>query len=241
MEESGDLDKLNIDDLKALLAKEESEKQKLTAQLSNLENEVQNTTLDKERQEERILNIVGKKIKELKQENAEMAQKIQKEEEYIKSTLKDKYKAVLRDKEILEETLNYQEQQVIDHLQLEIDRMTQEATDLEAQLRSHEIDNIPFERDKVDASIAAVLKESQKNKNDYEKELATLRKEVERMITANSLMFKRISALQLELISKQKSDTETEIVYTPEFQDEKNRRFSDIPENTMRRRRSAND
>ena len=238
-DEKSQLESLDVDSLRAILAQEESDCAALKKKCSEIESIYQTTSQEKELQEERILNLFGKKIKQLKQENLEISKKIQNEERYVKSTLTEKYNEVLRDKQKLLDVLNYQEQMVIEKLQVEIERMTQEATNLEVQLKSHELGDVQIERDKVDESLENIIKGLDKNKIEYEKELQTLRTEVERMITANSVLFKRISMLQMELISRsklhwlaKKRANEDEGRPTDRHE-ERGRRHSDIPENLI--------
>lgn len=232
--------KLTDEQLRELLASETSKTEKLKSDIVELENAVQETGRSNERQEERMMNFFNKRIRQLKAENSAIAARIQREEEYVRTTLSEKYHQVLRDKAELETALAFQESQVIDQLQMELDRLTQESIKLESQLKSHEIDNIPIETDKIDASLGKMLQDSEKTKQDYDRELSNLRQEIERLITANSILLQRVSAAQMELMNASGPNDTNGFpqLYPEETEHPKNRRHSDItPASTRKRRR----
>lgn len=207
-----DLNKFSIEELNAILAKEEETHNDLLQKKTVLEGEIQQTNREKEREEERMMNAFSKRIQSLKRENAEMLVKIQQEEEYIKNNLQQKLDDVLKEKESLEMTLSYQESQVIEQLQQDIDRMTQEATILESQVNSgasntdsannspNKNNTIALTRSKSMESLKKIAEDSEKTKKEYEIELANLRKDIERLITANSILMQRVGNAQMSLV-----------------------------------------
>ena len=197
-----DFSGLSTAELRALLESEKSKRDALSQDLAKVETELQETGRANEREEEKMMNNFNKRIKQLRKENVSIAMRIQREEEYIKTTLTEKYNGVIKDKERLQDALAYQEGQVIEHLQLEIDRLNQEALSLEGKLRDGSAGQA-IDVSQVDASLHRMLEESEKRKSDYEAELTEVRKEVERLITANSLLLQRVSAAQMELMVEQ--------------------------------------
>lgn len=248
-----DLNKLSIEELNALLATEEKTHSDLLQKKTQLEGEIQQTNREKEREEERMMNAFSRRIQSLKRENAEMLVKIQKEEEYIKNNLQQKLDEVLKEKESLEMTLSYQESQVVEQLQQDIDRMTQEATILESQINSgasntdaNENQTMVLTRSKSMESLKKIAEESEKTKKEYELELASLRKDIERLITANSILMQRVGNAQMSLIqrppaaipSSSSQVTEQTTTFPPLFDFQppspENRRFSDFSDATIR-------
>lgn len=254
-----ELNNLSIEELNAILATEEKTHEELVQKKSQLEGEIQQTNREKEREEERMMNSFSKRIQSLKRENAEMLIKIQKEEEYIKNNLQQKLDEVLKEKESLEMTLSYQESQVVEQLQQDIDRMTQEATILESQVNSgasntdanenSQKQSMVLTRSKSMESLKKIAEESEKTKKEYEMELANLRKDIERLITANSILMQRVGNAQMTLLaqrptgvisssSSQGTDQNNFTAFPPLFDfhpvPAENRRFSDFSDATAR-------
>lgn len=254
-----ELNKLSIEELNAILATEEKAHDDLLQKKSQLEGEIEQTNREKEREEERMMNAFSKRIQSLKRENAEMLIKIQKEEEYIKNNLQQKLNEVLKEKESLEMTLSYQESQVIEQLQSDIDRMTQEATILESQVNSGALNadandsaqnqKMFLTRSKSMESLKKIAEESEKTKKEYEIELANLRKDIERLITANSILMQRVGNAQMSLLvqrqpgvisassstgNDQNNHTAFPSLFNFQPTPPDNRRFSDFSDATIR-------
>ena len=138
----------------------------------------------------------------MKNQNAEIQQKIHKEEQFVINNLYEKYKIVVKEKEDLEQKLQLEETQVIEKLQFELDKLKNTEIQLEsqiAQLKSS--NNLPKLTDKVNEELEEMYQKSIKTKNDYNSELIKLRQEIERIITTNNLLIQRISAAQLNLMT----------------------------------------
>jgi hypothetical protein len=193
------LEEMSLERLWELLAIEEQKTADVMGAFRALEQEVQETDRLAEQEEESIVNLLHKGMTQLKEDNQALAARIAKEEEYVRTTLTEKLSAVLKDKEDLQAVLTYQESQVIDRLQADIDRLTKEALRLESRLSSSDVDIASIDTGSIDESLTALLKESEKAKQDYETELAALRQEIERLVTANTILIQRVSAGQIEL------------------------------------------
>jgi hypothetical protein len=196
-----DLESLDLDTLREILAREEAKKEEIRQRFLAVEAEVQETDRLSEQQEESMMNRLSKGINMLKAENRSLAARIAKEEEYVRTTLTEKLGAVLKDKEDLQAILTYQESQVIDRLQTDIDRLTQESLKLESRLNSSDVGMAPIDPSSIDDSMASLLDQSEKTKTDYESELASLRREIERLVTADTILVQRVSAAQIELMT----------------------------------------
>ena len=225
-------------ELRALLETEKSKRDALQSELRAMETELQETGRANEREEEKLMNKFNKRIKHLRKENAVTAMRIQREEEYVRTTLAEKHNNLIKNKERLQEALAYQEGQVIERLLLEIDRLTQEELALEGRLRTGVCSAADVDTSQADASLKRMLEQSEKRKKDYENELTEVRKEVERLITANSLLLQRVSSVQMELMTEHpKTCAYCETISRLTDIDKVPRKFDDLPPTFVAKRR----
>ena len=223
---SEDLSSLSVEQLKEILEKERKEKQRLSAEVAALEKAVQEFGRANERQEEGLMSSFTKQLKKLRADNSVMAVRIEREDEYVKTTLKDKYQAILMEKEALENTLEKDHNRVNNQLQNKLEALNKENENLEAIL------DVP---DKVEEKLKELV-ESYKTMNEsYHNEAAKLRKEVNDLLSSNNALIQRIGAIELEIMTEpDKSAAANGTRETPEM---KMRRYSTMPTNPMNQRR----
>ena len=226
---------LTVDELKRIKSEKQAQNEKLNNEIIELQKSLQEITRDQERKEESMMNNYKNQIEELKRQNRSLQSRIEHEENCTISKLYERYKKVLKEKEELQFQLQREEGEVIENLQFEISNIKNVEVRLETQLSQanhKESDDYKnkLDLDLVDEELNKLLQQSEKTKNDYEKELMLLTSEIEKYITANSILSQRIAAVERDLIAYISKHTEGKIFG-------KIRRYSDVTSGVPKLRR----
>lgn len=194
-----DLSSMSFEELTAYRDKIKQQNSTLKTEISQLEEIIQNTTRDNERQEEQIMNSYQEKIFKLRNENAAESQKIHNEEDSVHKALDKRVDKVIKEKEQLEARLKAEESSIIGKLQSEIEKEKGNEIMLESQISE---DMTPVDFDSLPPELNEEYQQIQQTKSEKVLELIMLRQQIERIITNNNFISHKISATQMELVGK---------------------------------------
>lgn len=191
-----------LEELIAYRDKIKFENDSLKSEITQLEEIIQNTSRDNERQEEQIMNSYQEKIFKLRNENAEQSQKIHNDEDNALKALDRKVDKVIKEKEQLEARLKADESSIINKLQSEIEKEKANEIMLESQIAE---DMTPVDFDDLSPELNDEYQQIQETKNEKVLELMSLCQQIERIITNNNFISHKISSTQMELTEKKNS------------------------------------
>lgn len=194
-----DLTSMTFEELSAYRDKIKQQNESLKTEISQLEEIIQNTTRDNERQEEQIMNSYQEKIFKLRNENVAESQKIHNEEDNALKALDKRVDKVIKEKDQLEARLKAEESSIINKLQSEIEKEKGNEIMLESQISE---DMTPIDFDTISPELNDEYQQIQQTKNEKVLELILLCQQIERIITNNNFLSHKISSAQMELVEK---------------------------------------
>ncbi|OHT09986.1 hypothetical protein TRFO_20981 [Tritrichomonas foetus] len=194
-----DLEKMSLDELKKLRDEKKAMNAKLQSEIDSIQGTLEEFAREQERKEEFMMNSYTSQIIELREQNEELQKKIQIEELDIVANLYERYKKVLKEKENLQDLLQKEENDVIEKLLFDINSLKTIEIKLETELSHAGKENKPIETNLVDEELEKLYEQSEKTKNDYNRELRNLIFEVEKCKTGNQILIQRISAIQKDI------------------------------------------
>lgn len=194
-----DLESMSFEELSAYRDKIKLQNDTLKTEIVQLEEIIQNTTRDNERQEEQIMNSYQEKIFKLRNANFAESQKIHNEEDNALKALDKRVDKVIKEKDQLEARLKAEESSIIDKLQSEIEKEKGNEIMLESQISE---DMTPVDFDTISPELNEEYQQIQQTKNEKVLELIMLCQQIERIITNNNFISHKISSTQMELTGK---------------------------------------